>query len=380
MGTRGQAGASAAVELDEAAPADDLALLGPTAAPGTAERVALPRLSRRTITLPDGHQVGVAVCGEGVPLVMVHGFIAEGILYAQTLWRLVDMGFKVVAIDTAGHGGTQGLPSGGGTMSSYAQLLGRVLDELGLRKVVLAGHSMGGRLATELAATQPERVAALLLIDAIVGETWDRMVFAFRVWPPLFAAVGAVLLADTLSTVPLFRDPGQAVKLGNLVRPTIVGHMRRPWRLYGPAWSIMRSRGTAWMLDELRLRRLPTFVIHGARDLPVPIATARDTARRVRGELVVVDGAAHSWLLRDPEAMPAIVHQLMRGRLGTAVLKAKLDAGLDVDATPAEVDACPGFYALDSLAVALTPPQRWHDDETLHRAPRYRWHVERREW
>ncbi len=77
-----------------------------------AGQVTMPRLARHLITLDDGHQVGVAICGRGVPLVVVHGFSAEGILYAQTLSRLVDLGFKVIAIDVAGHGGTLGLPTG----------------------------------------------------------------------------------------------------------------------------------------------------------------------------------------------------------------------------------------------------------------------------
>ena len=84
--------------------------------------VTLPRLARHSITLADGHEVGVAICGRGVPLVVVHGFSAEGILYAQTLSRLVDLGFKVIAIDTAGHGGTLGLPTGAQSMASYAEL------------------------------------------------------------------------------------------------------------------------------------------------------------------------------------------------------------------------------------------------------------------
>ena len=116
--------------------------------------------------------------------------------------------------------------------------------------------------------------------------------------------------------------------------------------------------------------------MHGARDIVVPLSTGRDAARRAAGELVVVEGATHSWLLKDPEAMPAIVHELMRGRLGTAVLRAKGRAGLDVDATAAEVDGAAFFYEPGSLAVALTPSQAWHDDETLHRSPRYRWHIE----
>src|SRR4029453_2947367 len=114
-----------------------------------------PRLARHLLTLDDGHQVGVGVCGEGVPVVLVHGFTAEGILYAQTLARLVRMGFKVVAVDVAGHGGTQGLPTGGDDLASYVALLGRVLDRLGIGGAVLAGHSLGGRAGTPRAAREP---------------------------------------------------------------------------------------------------------------------------------------------------------------------------------------------------------------------------------
>ena len=336
--------------------------------------VTLPRLARHEITLPDGHTVGVAVCGRGVPLVVVHGFSAEGILYAQTLSRLVDLGFKVIAVDTAGHGGTLGLPTGAASMTSYAELLGRVLDHLGVREAVLAGHSMGGRLVTELAATDPSRVIAVILLDAIVGDTWDRMVNLFRVFPPLLVGVGATLVVDTITTVPWFGNPRQALKLGRLVAPTIQSHLRRPWRLLGPAASILRSRGTKWMLDTLRDEKIPVFAIHGDRDLAVPLATAKDAARRSRGDLIIVKGGSHSWLLKDPETLPSIMHALMRGRLGTAVLKAQLRHGVDpVDASDDEVEAA--LYAPDALVLDLTPRQRAHDTEDLHRPPRYQWEV-----
>ncbi|MDP1821160.1 MAG: alpha/beta hydrolase [Acidimicrobiales bacterium] len=336
--------------------------------------VTLPRLARHEILLADGHQVGVAVCGRGVPLVVVHGFSAEGILYAQTLSRLVDLGFKVIAIDTAGHGGTLGLPTGAQSMASYAQLLGRVLDHLGVREAVLAGHSMGGRLVTELAANEPERAIAVILLDAIVGDTWDRLVNVARMFPPLLFGIGVSLVVDTASTVPWFRDPRQAAKLGRLVAPTMAAHLRRPWRLMGPAASILRSPGTKWMLDKLGKERIPVFAVHGDRDFAVPLATSKAAARRARGDLVVVRKASHSWLLKDPETLPAIMHALMRGRLGTAVLKAKLDRGVDpAGATDDEVEAA--LYAPDALVLELTPRQRVHDTEDLHRPPRYRWQL-----
>ncbi|MEZ5135406.1 MAG: hypothetical protein R2699_10225 [Acidimicrobiales bacterium] len=47
---------------------------------------------------------------------------------------------------------------------------------------------------------------ALLLIDAIVGDTWDVMVNVFRLNPLLLGVIGAALLADTATTLPLVRD------------------------------------------------------------------------------------------------------------------------------------------------------------------------------
>src|SRR5918993_3581963 len=194
-------------------------IIGPGPQPTDEVDVTLPRLARHAITLEDGHTVGVAVCGRGVPLVVVHGFSAEGILYAQTLSRLVDLGFKVIAVDTAGHGGTLGLPTNAQSMASYAELLARVLDHLGVRKAVLVGHSMGGRLVTELAAREPHRAIAVILLDAIVGDTWDRMVNVFRLFPPLMIGTGTALWLDTVTTVPWFRNPSQAIKLGRLIAP-----------------------------------------------------------------------------------------------------------------------------------------------------------------
>ncbi|MBK7323832.1 MAG: hypothetical protein IPI82_15680 [Candidatus Microthrix sp.] len=49
------------------------------------------------------------------------------------------MGFRVIAIDIAGHGGTAGLPEDGANIAAYSALVKRVLDELGIRHALLAG-------------------------------------------------------------------------------------------------------------------------------------------------------------------------------------------------------------------------------------------------
>lgn len=340
-------------------------------------RQSRPRLAQSTVTLADGHEVGVSVTGQGIPLVVVHGFSAEGILYAQTLSRLVGMGYRVIAIDAAGHGGTFGLPGGGGDLSDYAVLIRRVLDHLGIRKAVLAGHSMGGRLIVELAAEHPDRVIALLLLDAIVGDSWDRIQSWSRWMPPVLGVIGATLMVDTATTLPVFRDPKQAMKLFRLALPTGVAHARRPWRLLAPAVSILRSEPSHDLLELVAGHGVSTFVLHGDRDYAVPLSTARSAAGLANGQLVVIHGASHSWVLKDPETLPAIVYELLGGGLGAAQRRALLHAGLlPGEATPADVEQA--FYEPGALVQRLAPPEVTMDrtePAPPTRRPRYRWSI-----
>lgn len=364
-----QVGSAAADEVDP--------IQGPVLdAPLASTAVEAPRLARHQIELDDGHRVGVTVAGEGVPLVVVHGFSAEGFLYAQSLSRLVKMGFRVIAIDTAGHGATQGLPLSGQSLNDYADLLGRAVDELGIERFVVAGHSMGGQLIARLAAARPERVIGVVLIDAIVGDTWDRMVYLFRVAPPLLSAVGGLLLVDSVTVAPTFSDPRQAVKLLRLVAPTLVGHVLQPWRLLGPMVTILRSRSSRYALDTLAEHDVPVFVLHGSMDLAVPHRTARDTARRTEGVLVTIEGAGHSWILRDPETLPAIVSELLAAELGEGIRRSLRAAGVRAKyPTIGDVEAV--CYTADAKVRELAPADARRVVVGRHRRPKYRWHTER---
>jgi pimeloyl-ACP methyl ester carboxylesterase len=342
--------------------------------PETDQLVAVPRLARHEIVLDDDHRVGVAVCGRGLPVVLVHGFTAEGILYAQTLARLVGMGFKVVAVDVAGHGATQGLPTGGDDLESYTRLLARVLAELGIRRAVFAGHSMGGRLVTQLAARDPDRAIAVVLIDAVVGDCWDRLIKVSRFAPPVLIGLAALLVADTLSTLPWLRNPAQAAKLGRLIWPTLLGHATHPWRMLGPAISMMRSEPSRELLEGLGEAGIPVVVIHGDRDMPVPYATAVDAARRSSGTLVTVKGGTHSWVLKDPETLPAIIAELLDGPLARVRAAALGAAGLQTDATPEQIESA--FLGPHAWVRRLTPPVELRVGTDHHRVARYEWTVE----
>ena len=103
-----------------------------------------------------------------------------------------------------------------------------------------------------------------------------------------------------------------------------------------------------------------------------------EEARRGRGELVVVHEAGHSWVLRDPQTLPAIAAQLLDGRLGeVAFERAFAEAGLDrASATLDDIEDA--FYEPDALVLSLTPAPSPGGDRALRKRARYRFSIDDR--
>lgn len=315
-----------------------------------------PRLRRRSIVLDDGHRIGLSVCGEGVPLVMIHGVIAEGMLYARTLRRLAGAGFKVIAVDSAGHGRTGGLGRRGWTWESYVDLHDQVLEHLGIERAVLVGHSMGGRLVVDLAARRPERAIAVLPINAAIGGLWDDLTGATRFVPFLWPLGVGLLLADTaLSAVQGRKQMGA---LARLAAPSLAQRLRELPSMPAALWATTHAKGSLDTLRGLGDDGVPVFVLHGDRDLAIWFANARQAATAAGGTLVRIEGGLHSWLLEDADSLPSVIGGLLEGGLGTAI-----------DERTASVDAC---YGPEALARTIDRPR----SKPYQLEPSHRWRIE----
>jgi len=124
-----------------------------------------------TVKAPDGVEIHYEAAGNGEPaIVFVHGWSCD-----RTYWREQAAHFaktrRMVAIDLAGHG-ESGLGRQRYTMEAFGADVKAVVDALGLKRVVLVGHSMGGPVTLAAARLMPERVVALVPIDTLgrVGE------------------------------------------------------------------------------------------------------------------------------------------------------------------------------------------------------------------
>ncbi|MGH8998400.1 MAG: alpha/beta fold hydrolase [Acidimicrobiia bacterium] len=310
------------------------------------------RLATHTLRLPGGQRCGVAVGGQGIPLVLTHGFSLAGGLYVQCLSRLASMGFLVVAVDLAGHGGSAQLLSSRYDLDEYRRFLADALDVLGIERAVLVGHSLGGRLMAELAAAEPERAIALVLVDAAVGRAWDEIAAVSRWAPPSLGLMGATLAADTMKT--LFTAGDQGSKLRVLMMPQAVSNAVAPWRLVPAALSVIFAPSSRATLARLARNQVRVSVLHGDCDPLVPLASARDAAERTNAEMVVVHGATHSWPLEDPETLRGIFAELLGDGLGSACSAALTGAGVDPDTAGAAV-AQMALCHQDALVHTLAP-------------------------
>jgi pyruvate dehydrogenase E2 component (dihydrolipoamide acetyltransferase) len=100
--------------------------------------------------------------GDGVPVLLVHGFGADLNTWMFTQPALAK-GRRVVALDLPGHGGSA-KEVGAGDAESLTDAVEGALGALGIERVHLVGHSMGGAIAALAALRRPERVASLTLI------------------------------------------------------------------------------------------------------------------------------------------------------------------------------------------------------------------------
>jgi pimeloyl-ACP methyl ester carboxylesterase len=102
--------------------------------------------------------------GKGTVVVLLHGFLENSTMWDEFVPELSKK-YRVVTIDLLGHGQTQAL-NYVQTMEDNADMVLSVLNELRIRKAILAGHSMGGYVALAFADLFPNIVKGIALVNS----------------------------------------------------------------------------------------------------------------------------------------------------------------------------------------------------------------------
>ena len=207
-------------------------------------------------------------------------------------------GLDAIALDLPGFGASPEPPEAWGG-ADYAESVAPVLDDMA-QPVVVVGHSFGGRVAVHLAASRPERVAALVVTGA-----------------PLVRRPGATGSKPS----PAYRAGRYLHRRGLLAEKTMEGLRRRYGSAdYRKAQGVMRQvlvRVVAETYEEqLGALTCPVELVWGDDDTEVPLSVAEAAASLLpAANLVVVPGAGHLTPLSAPDALRAAVERHLRTRL-----------------------------------------------------------------
>ena len=283
--------------------------------------------------LPTVHRVkaddGVAIrvlewAGEELPAFQVlHGAMGNA-----TMWAPLADAFpsrRIVTSDHRGYGETEG-PVGTCTTDWHIRDAEAARREMKLGKPILIGYSGGAVDSVHYAATHPDSMTAVVLIDPPMfapppKETMDFFATAPREFKDLDAYV------DVQRAGPLMRgaNPRLLRLYGTYVlRPGPDGI----WRPHAQPHALSEWNPSLAKLDVWSLAariRVPTLVIRagGAPFLPEPVAqklvaTVRD------GRLAIIEGASHALPFDDPEALHAAIREFV-GELNLGAKADRLD-------------------------------------------------------
>ena len=119
------------------------------------------------VTTSDGTDFYYTEQGEGQPIVLSHGWPLCSDAWQVELKVFADAGYRAIAHDRRGHGRSSKTYKGN-DMETYAKDLAEVVDALGLRDVIVVGHSTGGGEVVKYAATYgKDRVAKVITAGAV---------------------------------------------------------------------------------------------------------------------------------------------------------------------------------------------------------------------
>ena len=249
------------------------------------------------INLPDGARAHVRDRGpkDAPVLVLVHGSNASLFTWEPWASRL-DNTFRVVTLDMPGHGLTGAVPNRDYSQEGMVKFTLEVADKLGLKKFAIAGNSMGGGVVARFAEEHPDRVSALILVDAAGMPTKEGssvpFVFKYRRTP----GIRWLLLHIT---------PRWLVSEG--LNKAIVHKEIIDDKMIDTYWELARMEGTreatgerfalSWDHDvqnHIADIKAPTLILWGEKDGLIPVEAAHEFHEAIpNSKLIVYRNTGH---------------------------------------------------------------------------------------
>ena len=260
----------------------------------------------------EGHEIAYLEAGDGPPLVLLHGIPTSSLLWREVIPHLARS-YRVIAPDMLNYGQSDKPLRADVSIAAQARILLGLLDALGLPRVDLAAHDIGGGVAQIVAVRHPERLNRLVLLSAACFDSWPIPEFEPLQEPDAEAGISVAAFDAMLRD---FLPQGVAAEDGLSDAATEI--MLRPWSGETGKAALFRNfrrlspEYTMAIARELELLDLPVLVLWGDRDPFQKPAYAKRLADAIpNAQLEWITGVAH-WIMEEqPDEVAARIEAFL---------------------------------------------------------------------
>lgn len=275
-----------------------------------------------SIMVVDQQVVHYEVFGYGRPVLFLHGWMGSWRYWYPTIERVAEH-FRTYSFDFWGFGDTRQVKSRHESIQSYSDQVIRFLDELGIDRVLLVGHSMGGMVALKTAINHPKRISRVVAVGApIVGDSLS--------W--LLKLTDRPVLANAFARAPWLRRYMFRMFLGETNDPAVNEILDDSVK--SSSTTLRRAVGSMWRTDlrpELPRLSVPSLIVHGGRDEIVHPNQADLFDNVPSAEVVVMPESRHFPFLDEADLFnETLLRFLMQDAPRQAVRRSRMRQGSPV--------------------------------------------------
>ncbi|NYV76026.1 alpha/beta fold hydrolase [Streptomyces sp. UH6] len=255
----------------------------------------------------DGVRISYRDRGEGEPVVFIHGTPSYSYEWRNVVPHVEAAGHRAITYDLPGYGRSERPVDRDTSVAAQTDLLGGLLDVLGIEQATVVAHDIGGAIGLRFAIARPERVRRLMLIDTVSYDSWPsatwRKIIDERLEEHMQLpqdAFDALLTRQLEMTV----GDGAATMTGDVLKAYLAPHRSALGRVSFFEHQVRHydSRYTEEITGQLASLTMPVRILWGERDQWQPLAYAQRLAEDIPGaRLTVVPGAGHFVMEDAPE-------------------------------------------------------------------------------
>jgi pimeloyl-ACP methyl ester carboxylesterase len=261
--------------------------------------------------------------GEGDAVFFIHGLGGWAENWRLTLPEAATHGFRAIACDLPGFGRSEradGVRYFDPNDPFYARFANELLDELGVSRAHLVGHSLGGAIAASIAIQTPERVSRLVL--AAPGGFGEDVPAVLRMASLPFLSVVArfvptAVVRDIVAANFADRSRVPPWMYDDAVRHARAGAAAEFVRVLAQLVSIRGPRLGLRRAWERRASRItsPTLIVWGVEDRVLPARHASAAQRLVpHARVRLIEGAGHLLMVECPHEFARILFAFLGER------------------------------------------------------------------